>query len=288
MSLSTLRSAYWEKGFPELVNLVDNSYIGRSPILGPLVKQIPALRSFRTIAHFDNNVGLMGLGKASTMLLDTLQFSLDTKGTIPDQLKLAGTPLVVISTHQGLIEPIYISSLLGREDSYIIAGMENRRYGTHVAQHLLPVRPSKFAGEKSSILYGPQMTKEEIMRMNEYSLHTASERIAQGNVLTIFPWGGRGEETGNWYTGLGRIIRDIPAEQRKATRILPIYFSGHNRESLKSLVQELLLHGQPTHKRIVQAQIGTSPLLDEIIQSYDDPHTITDNIRTFFLAQFNS
>ncbi|PIY69377.1 hypothetical protein COY90_00960 [Candidatus Roizmanbacteria bacterium CG_4_10_14_0_8_um_filter_39_9] len=274
-------------GFENIVRMVDRSYLGRNPITGPLIRQFPPLKSLRMIANFDEDIELNGLGYASHEFLKTLQFGLSSEGAILPELKAQGSPLIVISTHQGLIEPIYISALLEREDSYIIAGMENHRYGGNLTKHLLPVRPSKFAGEKRSVLYGPQMTTEEIQKMNEESLQTASERVASGSMLTIFPWGGRGEETGEWYTGLGRIIYNIPLNQRGKTRILPIYFSGHDRASLKELIQELLLYGKPKQERNVLARIGAAPFLDELVESYDDPHAIINSIRVFFLNQFS-
>lgn len=276
-----------DRSIPDVAKAI-TKWTAKNRLIGPLVNAIPFLRTINLIGEFNRNIELNNFVEASKKILSSLKFIIEAEDEIPANLKAEGKPLIVVSNHEGLIEPIFIAELIERNDHLIIAGIENVKFGEVLAGHLLPVRPSKYAGERDSMFYGPGMTRDKIRELNEKSLRRASEVVAQGSMLTIFPWGGRSPEKGQWHKGLGQIIHGIPEGIQHEVDILPIFFSGHDRKSLIALIRELLICGSPMKDRHVRARIGNPINIKSIKDSSGNPEITVQNIRKIYLNQFIS
>lgn len=181
---------------------------------------------------------------------------------LPAEFSTPGKPAILMGiNHEAIIEPILLVSLLDRADIRFL-GMKVFQYlGPRVAAHILPVLPGKIATDyqgstRASIsnkldpiyqLYRMEnLSTIDIKALNEQSIDMATQHLASGGILMLYPCGGHSIEK-EWFSGLGRILEKLPADILTSTPIFPVMTSGLTRKSVYLSVHHAAFRQKQPH-----------------------------------------
>lgn len=278
-------NSYKKGGIPGFSSYLSNPQSLTDKALAAILRKTGVGKSAKLVSEFDADIRSLGIHKASESVLQRLKCNVELIGTLPHELGVEGTPLIVASNHEGWIEPAFIFSILKRPDHLIIGGVENSRMGQAFSEHLLPVKPLKFAGEKS-LLYGT-MTSEQIKKLNRETLVDAAKKVGSGSSLTIFPAGRRNRITSHWHNGISDIMLKLSEKERSETQFLPIFFQGFEGPQLKELILEMAIWGEARKPKKVTAYIGNPIAVDKVIGNEIHRGAVNANLKKYYLSQFN-
>lgn len=154
-------------------------------------------------------------------------------------------------------------------------------------------RRRKFNAETGSrILFRRLLQPAEVARhLTDASLQAASAELAQGGVVNIYPCGSIANNMKKpWRQGVGRIVNQVPAEDRDEVLVVPYHANNIRRVQLAAAmaVRGSGILGRPQNIEIAFGQpqtaaeaIGTLPRTRQ-----DDPEAITEALRQNYVRSF--
>jgi hypothetical protein len=157
-----------------------------------------------------------------------------------EQLREHDHGILFVGDHKNQWEFVALMDILsqiGRGDMLNIAKFYVKRQvhqamGAAASKLVAPVYPRLLASDRRDHINSEMinrwlykkflLTTELSEEVNQRSLQAASERLGQGGIVNIFPCGSVvNAHTHPWRSGVGRIIRDIPDEQKVEVKIVP-------------------------------------------------------------------
>lgn len=145
-----------------------------------------------------------------------------------------GQGVLVYGPHSFHLEPFILLSVLSQRDVYFVAQSSAQLFTPQVYQDkLLVVSPSHLAYDarkkrgiegimqraKRALFASEDMrSSQEIKTTNLQTLHRASELLAEGKVVIIFPTASANIYKNDWHAGIGQII--VPLVDNNANVLL--------------------------------------------------------------------
>ncbi len=246
-------------GFVTYFDQLDHQFLTRV-LMAIDRKFIGALQFARDWAGFEALIDHTILPHVARIVYDYLGTTLYIN-RLPAEFSTPGKPAILMGiNHEAIIEPILLVSLLDRADIRFL-GMKVFQYlGPRVAARILPVLPGKIAmdyqgSSRASIsnkldpvyqLYRMEnLSAVEVKILNQQSIDMATQHVASGGILMLYPCGGHSIEK-EWYSGLGRILKGLPADILTSTPIFPVMTTGLTRKSVyRSIHNAAFRHKQP-------------------------------------------
>lgn len=216
----------------------------------------------------------------------------------------AGEGMLVVGDHSQRIEPLLAQtamSKLGREASQVVAMpisyagrlMQSTEAGKDL---IIPVVPSKWAAENKiplrdarnvlrRSLYPHVLDRplSDLKAVNRAAITTASEQIAKGGTVTIFPSGGSAR--GLWRNGAGQILHTMSPEAQADTHVVGLH---PEQFSVKQVMASLMLRDMGIKPKKQTLVLGVHSLgrASELVSGTGDPAETTMAIRQQYVDQF--
>jgi hypothetical protein len=200
----------------------------------------------RYFASLEKQVNERSLPNLANDLLEYLAIEVHSNQQF-EEFSQSDRPCILMGiNHESIVEPVYIISLIDRNDIGFFGMAVTQYLGKRIAEYIFPVMPKKRASDyqrltKPSIsdrlnwafwLYSLEdRTVEEVEHLNRNSIERAAGHINSGGILMIFPGGGV-EINRPWYRGLGEILSLVSTEILREMPIFPIGASGLSRRQL--------------------------------------------------------
>jgi len=211
-----------------IILFLDRKFFGISHIIEKLI-------------NFEENIPTIGIQKATDNLLSNIFIRPIIKSNFClDEFK-QGPVIFIGMNHNLVIEPAVISSVIPRNDIYLIGNKAFEVLGGNVSKHVLPVIQKKYAvdykGANNKARYGlltnlittlysgKKLTLKETAEINKKTFQEAVKRLNQNSAVIIFPTG-RNNIGSPWRKGVGEIISRIPKERRCNVKLIPIFITG--------------------------------------------------------------
>lgn len=267
------------------------------PIIG-LLKLINRDGPIKTLVETNHVLEKGQVQLATEKLLNFLNIPVETQ-SVPELLSRDNhKPVLLIANHDGLFEPFVIGFVSERSDIWFIGQAEFNRLGKKIAEHIIPVTAkadsktswqplSRFNKIIDSMMRGKRKTKEEIDKMNHASYQLAANKLAGNGVVVIFPTGGTHAIEKHWFSGLGKVISNIPVDQRGKVQIVPVYLTGASRENSIKQVKQAIFAGQTKEPMSMMTSFAQPCSINEIIREGDNQEAIINKIKEYYLKQFN-
>ena len=252
--LASLRSRIRQSGLQGLIDLIDEPDHGLlTRFLLAVDKKFIGFAQFaRYFASLENQVDERTFSDLAEELLDYLALELNYNHTF-EELSTPGQPAIIMGlNHESIVEPVFLASLLDRNDIAFFGMAVTQFIGPQVAKFILPVMPRRSAvdyqpDKKRSLsdrlnwvywVYGlDKRTLEEVEQLNKQSIEGAAAHIDRGGILMIFPGGGV-DIRRPWYRGLGEILSLVSPEILHATAVVPVSTTGLSRKTLYKKVHQ--------------------------------------------------
>ena len=211
-----------------IILFLDRKFFGASQVIEKLI-------------DFEENIPTMGIQKAADNLLSHFFIKPIIKSNFyPNEFK-EGPVMFIGMNHNLVIEPAVISSIIPRDDIYLIGNKTFEVLGGNVSRHVLPVIQKKYAVDyketnnkkRYRLLTNPittlysskKLTLKETAEINANTFHEAVEKLNENSAIIIFPTG-RNNIDSPWRKGVGEIISRIPKEIRGNVKLIPIFITG--------------------------------------------------------------
>jgi len=211
-----------------IILFLDRKFFGVSQIIKKLI-------------DFEENIPTMGIQKATDNLLSNIFIKPIIKSNFyPEEFK-EGPVLFIGMNHNLIIEPAVISSIIPRDDIYLIGNKAFEVLGGNVSKYVLPVIQKKYAVDYreannkkrsgfitnfiTSLYSSKKLTLKETAEINKNTFQEAVKRLNQNSAVIIFPTG-RNNIDSPWRKGVGEIISRIPEERRGNVKLIPIFITG--------------------------------------------------------------
>lgn len=172
---------------------------------------------------YDENVGRLGLSKATHKMLGTLGEKVSANFEEGAERCLKGDPVLVVGTHPGRLHAsATLAAMPDRDDSFVVghAGLGN--VGQNFKEHLIPMTLGKkkstnpvkgfICGVKNRVKQAVGFKQNnvepaEAKAKNQENLETAARIVNEGGRVLIFPDNvhKRGTDS-KWLGGIGRLL----------------------------------------------------------------------------------
>ncbi len=170
------------------------------------------------VKNFEKNVNLLGWHKANKQFISELGIGVRSNSNYP----LNGKGLLIYANHPTGLDPYLISSVINRDDVYILADVYQATKGKTIGLHIIPVYYSSwkevlsrsgiaFFGYIMMRLISGIVTRIEARKRNMEALDTVIRYLREGKCVILFPSGGA-KKNFRWRNGIGMIIHKIRKE----------------------------------------------------------------------------
>lgn len=174
-----------------------------------------------------------GFAQATQAVFAEAGISLEVEGSIDSA---PGRGLLIAGDHRQRIEPLLVQGLMahtGREASHVVAmpisaaGRIMGSSGDIGKGLIIPVIPRGYAAEyplthakdvwrRARYPHAMNRPEADVMRINDRALEQATDKLAHGGAVTIFPTGGAADSAqGQWRRGIGQIAQGLSPDERK-------------------------------------------------------------------------
>jgi hypothetical protein len=244
----------------------------------------------------------IGFANAVTEVFADANIGLEVDG---DLSQTVDQGLIIAGDHSQRIEPLLVQAAMsksGRDASRVIAMptsfagklMQTTELGRDL---IIPVIPTRWAAENKFSLNEPRrmlrramhpdvlnQPRASLQRLNAEAITEASEYVAEGGAVTIFPTGNSIELP--WRNGVGNIVGALPEEARADTQVVAFRPEPF---SVKRVMSSLLLRdmGIRPKKQTIVLGIHTLGSVDELLTDVQQPDAAqtTELIRAHYLSQ---
>lgn len=170
------------------------------------------------VKNFEKSVNLLGWHKANKQFISELGIGVRSNSNYP----LKGKGLLIYANHPTGLDPYLISSVINRDDVYILADVYQSTKGKAIGLHIIPVYYSSwrevlsrsgiaFFGYIMMRLISGTVTHIEARKRNMEALDTVIRYVREGKCVVLFPSGGA-KKNFRWKKGIGAIINMLKKE----------------------------------------------------------------------------
>lgn len=185
------------------------------------LRKIPFLSG--TLKRVEANVEQFGIQEALRRLSDGVNAKLEVCMSKKTRRILAKERVIVIANHPTDTEPVAIfAGMPPRRDAKLIVSDCMANLSRAVDEHLIPVhvrldkihspvgwRPLAFLANITSA--NQDMTSEEAHNFNINQMRLASQELAKGSLIMIFP--GKRIKDGRWFPGVGHLLSEAKTDE---------------------------------------------------------------------------
>lgn len=172
-----------------------------------------------TLVQFNHNIKKLGWSRACARLLKELR--INTQSNLSDFPKKGG--VIIYANHPTGLDPYIISSILPRDDVYILSDIYQAKKGDNVAKHILPIYYANWLEFWRRPLIGwpgyiimrfitGTVDSQKAYENNKKSLTRVFLLVKKGHVVLIFPSGGESQKR-PWKRGLAKLITQLQEEK---------------------------------------------------------------------------
>jgi hypothetical protein len=168
---------------------------------------------------------------------------------------------------------------------------------------LLPVMPRTLASDRENkrkfnrdlywriVNRGRLPSQEQIRAINEETLNDATDLLANGKTVTIFPAGGvMDARIHPWHQGVGKVIEQLPVEAQDNVAVVPFRFKDFSRTKLLYSLDRAS-KGRKPHPYKIILELGRQGFVNELFHADDDslsPIEITETLRQQYVTNFST
>lgn len=279
---------------------------GELSLVSPRSRWTPGfLRDFEALGEE------VGFAKAFHQTLQNAHISVNIEGDL-DQLKEHTGGILFIGDHKARWEFVAIAdvmSQLGRDELLNVAKFYVQRQvymalGHRAAtEHTVPVYPRILARDRPDILNYELSSRllfrkhllsfAESREANVRSLAKAAELLANDGAVNIHPTGCVEDATVHeWRTGIGRIVEQIPDENKEDVLLAPYTMEEFSQFRLLGGIatRGAGIFGRPQTMEVTLGSLQTVADLVEELPSKErkNPDAITAQLRAHFVEDFSS
>lgn len=201
-----------------------------------------------------------------------------------------GRGLLIAGDHRQRIEPLLVQGLMAqtdREASRVVAtpisaaGRIMGSSGDIGKGLIIPVIPRRYAAEYPFVhaidiwrraRYPHAMNRPEVdvTHINDRGLERATDELARGNAVTIFPTGGGADSSkGAWRRGLGQIAQGLSPEERRNVDVAVLRPDDFN---IKGVLSALVLRdmGVRPKPQTITLRAHTVGSVHDLAESVDE------------------
>ncbi len=252
----------------------------------------------------------IGFMHAVSETLSKSNVSVEVDGDM-DQLREHDGGILFIGDHKNQWEFVALMDILsrmGRDDMLNIAKFYVQRQihqslGRAASNLVAPVYPRLLASDRNNVINSELINRifyrryllsaSESADANAHSLAAATDRLAKGGVVNIFPCGSVVDaRTHPWRHGVGKIIEQLPPDARQDVLVAPYCIDDISR---MRLVGAVALKGRGIFGRpqTMTVRLGPFQTTEELFDSETSrepimPATITAELRERFVDHFGS
>ena len=170
------------------------------------------------VKNFEKSVKPLGWHKANKQFISELGIGVRSNSNYPSK----GKGLLIYANHPTGLDPYLISSVINRDDVYILADVYQATKGKAIGSHIIPVYYSSmkevlsrsgiaFFGYIMMRLISGTVTHIEARKRNMEALDTVIRYVREGKCVVLFPSGGAKKNL-RWKKGIGSIVHTIKKE----------------------------------------------------------------------------
>jgi hypothetical protein len=251
----------------------------------------------------------IGFANAIHTTLEDAGITVNVEGDF-DQLKEHPKGILFVGDHQTRWEFVAVADMISqmnRSDILNIAKFYVQRK-VHMAlghqaaaDHAAPVYPRILARDRPDFLNYEFFNRlvfrkhllsfSESLDANTHSLARASRALADGGAVNIHPTGVIDDATTRpWRSGVGKIIQNIPEEQRSDVLLAPYSLAPLSRARFFGAVamRGFSFLGRP---QTMEVKLGSLQLMSDLVdelpgEERENPEAITARLRAHFLKDF--
>ena len=170
------------------------------------------------VNNFEKSVKLLGWHNANKQFISELGIDVRSFANYPSK----GNGLLIYANHPTGLDPYLISSVLNRDDVFILADVYQATKGKAIGSHIIPVYYSSmkellnrsgiaFFGYIMMRLISGTVSRIEARKRNIEALDTVIRYVSEGKCVVLFPSGGA-KKNFRWKKGIGAIINMLKKE----------------------------------------------------------------------------
>ncbi|MGH7196172.1 MAG: hypothetical protein ACREGJ_00180 [Candidatus Saccharimonadales bacterium] len=268
----------------------------------PLCREPGFIRDTRELVEENG-----GIAQAVAETFEQANITVEVDGDV-SQWSNAGQGAILVGDHRNGVEYAPLLAVfgnMGREDMRFVAkpfSMQARVMGSlglEGAGLTLLVIPGTLASNRKDKINrdlcwrianrGNLPTKDEIKTLNADTLQGCADLAESGHAVTLYPTGGVMDATKKpWQRGLGRVIKQLPAESRDSVAIVPFRFDDFSKLRLiRSLT--MASRGVISRPQTITLRTGKQGTVNEVLAGATDELTadeITAVLRKQFITAF--
>jgi len=289
--MPALKKLYSQKGTLGVLEWIYDKkrFIGDKFLLKALFKIFPLESMLRITASYDSNIQKIGFYKSSKKYIQDLGVTV-----IEDAKSEIKGGCLIFGNHPTGLDPYIISSILGRDDIYIVADIYQKRKGENIGKQVIPIvysRTQKNLANREFLnkigfyvmrQFTGYVDRAVVKKNNEKTIQIAGKLIQDGHVVLIFPDGGSNNPE-FWFNGIGEVIKTATSNQK------PIQMYAANIKGISTylLIRHFLfnrkkyLHDNPITIKLSQGITLEMLKLNKNLESKE----ITERLRSEFKTE---
>jgi 1-acyl-sn-glycerol-3-phosphate acyltransferase len=240
-------------------------------------------------AKYNHNIQKIGLSQSSRQYIQDLSINI-SKTNMP----VIKGGCLIFGNHPTGLDPYILSSIIERDDVYIVADIYQQRKGNNIGKHIVPIvyaRTQKNLDNREFLnkigfyimrQFTGYVDKNLVKIQNEQTVKTAGKLIQEGHVVIIFPDGGSNNPE-FWYNGIGEVIKTASVKGNPV-QLLAANISGIS--SFKLWRHFLFNRKTYLQKYPINVKLSQNLSLEDLqIKQTSQSREITERLRTEFKNQ---
>jgi len=237
-----------------------------------------------------------GFGPTVRSLLESVNISvkIDNSEDRPEWTRQEGAGVLFYGNHQEIFEPLFLISLMDRDDISFMCASFIPHFGDNLKEHALTVLARRFTSDyryrmnfiEKFFLPDPGITSEEAIEHNEKSIREAAIRLMNGNAVGVYPSASKNTINTRWFNGIGRILEQIPNEIQPGVLLVPVHTLPVPVFKILRNIQKRYAGGKPPENIEVSLSLGEPVSIAALSIEGKSAEEITTLLQKRYVVEF--